>query len=105
MLGVSRQSVYQLETAERNGSVTVRRLKSAADALECDLVILLVPRQPISELIEKRARTAARKQVDLTAHSMALEAQAIDENGIAELTADLARRMIESNDPRIWEST
>jgi predicted DNA-binding mobile mystery protein A len=101
-LGVSRQNAQQIETAEVSGSITLKRLRAAADALNCDVLVSLVPRQPLEEFVQEQALQAARKQILRTAHSMALESQALTEPQLEALIGRSAREMIERGDARIW---
>ncbi len=76
-LGTSRQLPLQLEKGEAEDRITLKSLRAAANALDCDLVYALVPRgSSIQELIENRARAEARTRVHRVEHSMALESQA-----------------------------
>ena len=77
-LGTSRQHPLQLEKGEAEDRVTLKSLRAAANALDCDLVYALVPRAgSMQELIEKRARAEAKNRVLGVEHSMALENQAV----------------------------
>jgi predicted DNA-binding mobile mystery protein A len=77
-LGTSRQLPLQLEKGEAEGRVTLKSLRAAANALDCDLVYALVPRSgSMQELIENRARAEAKNRVLGVEHSMALENQAV----------------------------
>jgi predicted DNA-binding mobile mystery protein A len=77
-LGTSRQLPLQLEKAEAEDRITLKSLRTAAHALDCDLVYALVPKAgTMEDLIENRARAQARKQVLGVEHSMALEDQAV----------------------------
>src|ERR1700677_1946801 len=61
-LGTSRQLPLQLEKAEAEDRITLKSLRAAANALDCDLVYALVPRaDTMQELIEARARADAQK--------------------------------------------
>ena len=76
-LGTSRQLPLQLEKGEAEDRVTLKSLRAAANALDCDLVFALVPRAgSMQELIENRARAEAKNRVLGVEHSMALENQA-----------------------------
>jgi predicted DNA-binding mobile mystery protein A len=76
-LGTSRQLPLQLEKAEAGDSITLRSLRNAANALDCDLVYALVPKSgTMQELGERRVRAAAKKHVLKAEHSMAIEDQA-----------------------------
>ena len=56
----------------------MKSLRTAANALDCDLVYAFVPRAgSIEELIENRARAEAKNRVLGVEHSMALENQAV----------------------------
>jgi predicted DNA-binding mobile mystery protein A len=77
-MGTSRQLWLQQEKAEAEGRITLRSLRTLANALDCDLVYALVPRAgSMQELIENRARTQAKRNVLGVEHSMALEDQAV----------------------------
>jgi predicted DNA-binding mobile mystery protein A len=95
-LETSRQLPLQLEKGEAEDRITLRSLRAAANALDCDLVYALVPRaDSIEELIEERARSEAKRHVLEAEHSMALEDQAvgrIDEAVKAETSRRLRKR-------------
>src|SRR5580693_4421198 len=56
-LGTSRQLPLQLETAEAEDRITLKSLRAAANALDCDLVYALVPRaNSLEETVEDRER-------------------------------------------------
>jgi predicted DNA-binding mobile mystery protein A len=77
-LGTSRQLPLQLEKGEAEDRITLKSLRSIANALDCDLVYALVPRaDSMQELVEKRARTEAQRHVLGVEHTMALENQAV----------------------------
>jgi predicted DNA-binding mobile mystery protein A len=95
-LETSRQLPLQLEKGEAEDRITLRSLRAAANALDCDLVYALVPRaDSMEELIEERARSEAKRHVLEAEHSMALEDQAvgrIDEAVKAETSRRLRKR-------------
>ncbi len=77
-LGTSRQLPLQLEKGEAEDRITLKSLRAAADALDCELVYAVVPRGgSLQEWVEKRARAEARERVHGVEHSMALEKQAV----------------------------
>src|ERR1039458_6076027 len=92
ILGSSRQLPLQLEKGEADDRITLRSLRSVANALDCDLVYALVPKDgTMRELVENRARRQARKHVLRVEHSMALEDQAVGR--IDEAVEEEARRL------------
>src|SRR5208337_1484208 len=67
-----------LESSEAEYRITLRSLREAADALGCQLVYALVPRNgSVQELAEERARAKASENVRAVEHTMALEDQAV----------------------------
>jgi predicted DNA-binding mobile mystery protein A len=77
-MGTSRQLCLQQEKAEAEERITLKSLRTLANALDCDLVYALVPRAgSMQELVENRARTQAKRNVLGVEHSMALEDQAV----------------------------
>ena len=92
-LGTSRQLPLQMEKGEAEDRITLKSLRAAANALDCDLVYALVPRaDSMQELIENRARSDAKKRVLQVEQSMALENQAVGriDEAIEEETQRLA---------------
>jgi predicted DNA-binding mobile mystery protein A len=77
-LGTSRQAASVLEKLEAEDRITLRTLRSAANALDCDLVYALIPRNgKVSDLEANRAKRRATEAVNAVEHSMALEDQAV----------------------------
>lgn len=75
-LGTTAGAVTRLEQSEAADRIRLDTLRRAADALECDLVYLLVPRRPLRTVVRDRARELARWQVAAVEQTMRLEDQA-----------------------------
>ncbi len=76
-MGTSRQLTLQQEKAESEDRITLKSLRTMAQALDCDLVYALVPRVgSLEKLINMSARAKAKANVLGVEHSMALENQA-----------------------------
>lgn len=101
-MGVSQPTVQRLEVSEASGSIQLSTLKRAAEALDCELVYVLLPRRPLRDAYDARAREAARRELGAVRHTMALEDQAVDD----EDEEERLRRYIEDElDPReLWSS-
>ena len=74
-LGIRPQSVETLEKSEANGSIQLKTLRRAAEALDCTLMYALVPNTSIEGLLHDRARRIASRDLGRVAHTMKLEAQ------------------------------
>jgi predicted DNA-binding mobile mystery protein A len=78
-LGKVSQSVDDWEKAEANGSIQLKTLRQAAEALGCSLAYALVPKTSLDEFRHSRARKIAIHDLKRVAHTMKLEAQGIDD--------------------------
>jgi predicted DNA-binding mobile mystery protein A len=74
-LGVSAPWITTLEKKELTGSVTIKTMREAAEALDCIFVYALVPRDSLADIVRRRAETLARKRLARVSHSMLLEGQ------------------------------
>lgn len=101
-LGISQPRVLAIEKAEVNGSITLRTLERAAQALDCRLVYALVPREPLEQLVEKRASDLARRRLRSARHNMALEAQGVDLADERAQLEQLTRRILERAGSELW---
>jgi len=101
-LGVSRQAVRDLEIREVDGGVTLSALKRAADAMECDILYALVPRKPIMEVLEDRARAIATERLGRISHSMHLEAQGVSSEEFDREVEDLAALILREMPRELW---
>jgi predicted DNA-binding mobile mystery protein A len=99
-LGVSQQRVSKIEQAEVDGSITLKSLRDAADAIGCDVVYAVVPRVPLTEMVHQQASRKAREMVDPVDRSMQLEDQRVDGVRTRELIENLTAELIDS--PNLW---
>ena len=78
-LTVSPAAVAQMEKQEEQGKIQLDTLKRAAQALDCELVYLLLPRRPLDVVVQERRSEIARKQLDTVEHTMRLEDQGVED--------------------------
>lgn len=100
-LGVTKQAVTDLERREREGTATLAKLQRAAEALDAELLWVIVPRRPLAETLEARADALARRLAEQVGHSMRLEDQATGPDVHAERVAELRAMLLESPE-LIW---
>lgn len=101
-LRVSAPGIADLESRDANESISVARLRIAADALGCDLQIAFVPRVPLAEMVERQAILKASQENRRLVHTMKLENQ---DRGVA-LSPDLTQsveRWITKRGSRLWD--
>jgi len=102
-LGISRVSAYRLENDETAGRVTLNRLQSAAKALECELVYILVPRTSLEETVRQQARKKAQRLFDRVNVSQALEASAVTDETLAQQIEDLVVEYTVTRPAILWD--
>ncbi len=76
-LGVTPQSVSDMERNEATGAIKLETLERAAAALGCDLEYVLVPKRSLHDMVEHQARRKARHHMARIAHHGSLEGQAL----------------------------
>lgn len=81
-MGITQQSVVDLEKSEGAAKIRLETLRRAADALDCTLVYALVPRNGLQQAVEERARKIAIDHLSRVSHSMAMEDQAVDDDDL-----------------------
>src|ERR1700729_3665738 len=100
-LGTTAGAVTRLEQSEAAGKIGLDTLRRAADALGCDLVYLLVPRRPLSEVVWERARELAHEQAIAVEQTMLLEGQQTGQ--VSAMEEKLARHLLERGG--LWRDT
>ncbi|HEB70331.1 MAG TPA: mobile mystery protein A [Desulfobulbus sp.] len=79
-LGVSPPRISALEKDELSGSVSLKTMRQAAEALDCVFVYAVIPRESLTDTVRKRARSLAEKRLARVSHSMLLEAQQLTDD-------------------------
>ncbi|MGH8584097.1 MAG: mobile mystery protein A [Gammaproteobacteria bacterium] len=104
-LGQTRQSVIGFEKREAEGTITLKTLREAAAALDCDLVYALVPRDSLDTRVKQRARKLAVDRIARIEHSMRLEDQAPRPQSIDALVQTNADEILRGSPRRLWDQT
>jgi predicted DNA-binding mobile mystery protein A len=79
-MDVSQPRIVQMEKDELSGSVTLKTMRQAAEALDCVFVYALVPRTSLEETIREQAKKVAQKRLSRTNHTMLLEDQSVSDD-------------------------
>ncbi|WP_127133079.1 mobile mystery protein A [Pseudoflavitalea rhizosphaerae] len=103
-MSITPQSLREIEMREAEGTITLRTLKEAADALNMVLVYGFVSKDgSIEKMVERRAQELATQIVTRTSTTMKLEDQENSKErinqAIQELTEELKREMPKS----LWD--
>lgn len=102
-LGVSQPRISVLEQNEASGHITMESLERAANALDCDFIYVLIPREKTLEAtIRLQSIKAAHQMVKTTQHTMSLENQALDKEDIENQILQIASKLREKSSAKIW---
>lgn len=101
-MNVVPSTVHRIETSEREDHIQLATLRRAAEALNCDLVYALVPRQKLEDTVDARARELALLELAELGHTMGLEAQGLGAEEMQERLPALAEDL--KSRPGLWRS-
>ncbi len=102
-LSISSPAVLKMEKNEAGDATTLKTLRAAADALDCQLVYALIPKQPLSELIQERAEALAKKRLEPVFHTMALEEQSVSDELKQEHLELEIKDILENLPKELWD--
>ena len=100
-IGIRQQSVIDIEASEARGTIQLKTLRRAAEALDCQLVYALVPRDTLAGRVDRRAVELAERQLGFVEHSMRLEDQGIRDEDHAAQIEDFIQAAV--NDRQLWD--
>ena len=101
-MGVGEKRVMQLERGEVQGKLTMESLARAAEALDCELIVALLPRRPLEQTVtDRRMQLAASWLKSRALHTMAMENQAVSTD---DLPSQLVREIEQQfPDEHLWD--
>jgi len=94
-MGISQQSVVDLEQSEGRSTIQLDTLERAAAAMECELVYAIVPRTSLEEIVQARAHDKARQQLAIVEHHSRLEDQSVSDTDLKTQIDELAAELID----------
>lgn len=102
--GVHASTLYHSETAEAEQRITLAQLRKLAEALDCEVVYGLVPRQPLGDVVQAQAERRAQQEVLGVAHSMGLEAQRPSDPFVQRQIAQRRDALLAGSWSRLWQA-
>jgi predicted DNA-binding mobile mystery protein A len=101
-LGVAGSTLHKSEQSEAEERITLGQLRKLADGLDCELVYALVPRKPLTDVVQDRATRLAREEVYGVAHTMSLEDQRPTDERIQKQVARRAEELLRGKWSDLW---
>lgn len=104
-LGLTLGRINQLEKAEIHNAVSLRTLNEAANALDCELIYVIVPKDhsSLEGIIKNRAEEIANERIMRVAHSMSLEAQTVDAKTLKFQRNELIKSLMQNINKKFWK--
>lgn len=100
---VAESTVARLESSESAGTIQLDTLHRAAEAMDCELHYVLVPRRPLEDMVIEQARKRAADLLDRAAHTMLLEDQKPSDESLQKLLSEMTTNRIDK--PGLWNDT
>jgi len=104
-LGITKARVWKIEQEEPAGSLTIKTMESMAEAMECQFVYAVVPRENVEVIIRQRAIDKARSQVLLASTHMALENQSLSNHLIDIEIERVASEILQKLPSDFWDES
>lgn len=101
-LGISGSTLHKSEQSEAEERISLGQLRKLADGLDCELVYALVPRKPLTEVVQDRAKQLAKEEVYGVAHTMSLEDQRPTDERIQKQVARRAEELLRGKWSNLW---
>lgn len=96
---ISLPTVQQMEKRESEGKITIESMKKIANAMNCEFVYAIIPRETLPEALKKQALSRATQIVKQADLHMTLEDQKVSED-INHRIERLAEELLEKG--KIW---
>ena len=102
-MNVSMQNINQLEQREREGAITINKLKEFAAVLNMKLIYGFLPNDSsLEKMIEKRATQIATEIVMKTSHNMKLENQENSNERLQNAIKNRATKITDEMPSYLW---
>jgi predicted DNA-binding mobile mystery protein A len=101
-LGVTGAALHKAEQSEAEERISLGQLRKLADHLGCDLVYAIVPRKPLTEVVQARAKQLAHEEVYGVAHTMSLEDQRPTDERLQKQVARRTEELLRGKWSELW---
>jgi predicted DNA-binding mobile mystery protein A len=103
-MGITPQSVKEIETREKHGSISINTLKQVGMALDMRLIYGFIPNdKSLEQMIQRKALDLAKEIVLRTSGSMVLEDQENTMERIREAINDRAEQIKNEMPKYLWD--
>ena len=101
-LSCSRSNITTIEQREVKGTISLETLERVAQAMNARVFYCFVPLEPFDVLLEKQARSVAKKRIKIIDHSMQLEQQGLSAKQLKQQEDELVQELLHNNAKYLW---
>lgn len=98
---MGQSAIAQIES--KNGDMQISTLQKIARALECELIVRLVPKKEITQLLDQKSEAAARKLLSISTANTALELQKPGDKDIELVVREKQAEFLTKHRSWLWE--
>ena len=102
-LNTNKQRIARIEYDEKLGKLTIKTLRSVAEAMDCIFVYGLVPSKSLEQTIRNQARLIAKKRMERSNQMMRLEKQELSEREKEKVLKSLIEEIINEMPKSLWD--
>jgi predicted DNA-binding mobile mystery protein A len=102
-LDVPQSRITAMEQGELTGSLSINTLRRAAEALDCQLIYALVPKQSLRHTIEAQVDRQAKAILEQTGHTMKLENQEVTAQELHAQYERLVAKLLQGSPKKLWD--
>ncbi len=102
-MNIANSSLHQLERQEAQDKISLQSLKRAAEALDCELIYAIVPRDSLESTMSEQAEKKALKIIKDSKLHMDYEDQAISQKESQKQFEELCEKLKTSK--KLWEDS
>lgn len=102
-LNVNPSRITEMEYGEISGSLTLKTMRKAAEALNCVFVYSIVPRTSLEDIVKKQVAKVAKERFNRISHTMRLEDQGLSEKEKKKALKALEEELMRNMPKYIWD--
>lgn len=100
--GINTSTWEKIEKREQKWTVTIETLQNAANALNCDVKVIMIPRESLNQIIEREAVKKADQEIRELDATMSLEKQENSETFFEDMKKSIVKNYID-NPKSLWQ--
>ncbi len=102
-LNTNKQRIARIEQDEILGKLTIKTLRSVAQAMDCIFVYGVVPRKSLEQTVRNQAGLVAKKRIVRTNQTMRLEKQELSEKEKEKVLKALIEDILNEMPKSLWD--